>query len=166
MSEQERDLPAGTDDEAAGAEPDPDEGAHDQDDDTPPEDEGQPKTGRRFRRRRGRPAKARGQPNSSDAASARWTVRGVPPHIRDIALRAAEGRNMTVGDWVAEAIIAYARGKTAERPPETTTNVPATESPPDLVSLIERLDDRMTRIEEWQNRGFFARIFRRPRAAT
>lgn len=117
--------------------------------------------GRRYRRR-GRPSKARGQPNSSDAASARWTVRGVPTPVRDIALRAAEGRNMTVGDWVAEAIVAYARGKAP--PPDREaprSSVPATDSPPDLSSMIQRLDDRLTRIEGWQNRGFLARLFGR-----
>lgn len=170
MSEQDRDLAATADDNTAGPEPEADQldESQDKEDDGSATEEGAPsRTGRRYRRRRGRPAKARGQPNSSDAASARWTVRGVAPNIRDIALRAAESRNMTVGDWVAEAIVAYARGKTVESGPETTTtNVPATDSPPDLVSMIQRLDDRMTRIEEWQNRGFFARVFRRPGTVT
>lgn len=115
---------------------------------------------RRYRRR-GRPSKARGQPNSSDAASARWTVRGVPPPVRDMALRAAEARSMTVGDWVAEAIVAYARGKSSHAPQAPRSTVPATEAPPDLTATIARLDERLTRIEGWQSRGFFGRLFGR-----
>jgi hypothetical protein len=78
-----------------------------------------------------------------------------------MALRAAEARSMTVGDWVAEAIVAYARGKSAPAPEPTRSNVPATEAPPDLTSMIERLDERLTRIEGWQSRGFFSRLFGR-----
>jgi hypothetical protein len=61
-------------------------------------------------RRRGRPSRARGQPNSSDDAAGRWTIRGVPPPVRAIAVRRAAERGMTVGDWVAEAIVGFARG--------------------------------------------------------
>jgi hypothetical protein len=38
----------------------------------------------------GRPRKARGAANSSDAADARWTVRGVPGNVRNIATAAIE----------------------------------------------------------------------------
>lgn len=110
-----------------------------------------------YRKRRGRPSRARGQPNSSDAAVARWTIRGVPPPVRDMALKAADGRGMTVGDWVAEAIVAYARG---ERKRERD-QLPATDAPPDLVKLIERLDQRLSRLEAGQRPGFFARVFGR-----
>jgi len=149
--------------ESAGPEPDAETTDEDDLDEAgapePPPAEPHGPASRRFRRR-GRPSKARGQPNSSDAASARWTVRGVPPPVRDMALRAAEARSMTVGDWVAEAIVAYARRKVAEQP-EIRSNVPATEAPPDLTSMIERLDERLTRIEGWQRRGFFGRLFGR-----
>lgn len=114
---------------------------------------------RTYRRRRGRPPKARGQPNSSDAASARWTVRGVPAPVRDMALSAAEARGMTVGDWVAEAIVAYVRAAAKDR--ETRSTLPATEPPPDLVGMIQKLDDRLSRLEERQTRGFFGRLFGR-----
>jgi hypothetical protein len=115
---------------------------------------------RTYRRRRGRPSRARGQPNSSDAASARWTIRGVPPHIRDMALKAAEARGMTVGDWIAEAIVGLARG--TRKPAMATdpgSNLPATDPPPDLVGMITRLDDRLTRLEERRTLGFFGRLF-------
>lgn len=114
---------------------------------------------RTYRKRRGRPSKARGQPTSSDAASARWTIRGVPPPVRDMALRAADARGMNVGDWVAEAIVAVARG--AEKGNSGAANLPATEAPPDLTALIQRLDERLSRLEDRQRRGFFGRLFGR-----
>jgi hypothetical protein len=117
------------------------------------------RTARAYRRRRGRPSKARGQPNSSDAASARWTIRGVPPSVRDMALRAAESRSMTVGDWVAEAIVTTARG--AARPTATRTNLPATEAPPDLAAMIRRLDERLSRLEDRQRPGIIGRLMGR-----
>jgi hypothetical protein len=123
-----------------------------------------PEAVRTYRRRRGRPSRARGQPNSSDAASARWTIRGVPPHIRDMALKAAEARGMTVGDWIAEAIVGLARG--TRKPAMATdpgSNLPATDPPPDLVGMITRLDDRLTRLEERRTLGLFGRLFGRRR---
>jgi hypothetical protein len=110
------------------------------------------------RRRRGRPPRARGRPNSSDDAAGRWTIRGVPAPVREMAVRGASQRGMTVGDWVAEAIVGFARtgGKAAGG-----TNLPATEGPPDLAGLLRRLDDRLTRLEERQTGGFFSRLFGR-----
>ncbi len=96
----------------------------------------------------GRPAKARGQPNSSDAASARWTVRGVPPQVREMALKAAEGRNMTVGDWLAETIVGAVRGQAkleVAAPPRV--NLPAVETPQDLLSMLHVMDERLSRLE-------------------
>ena len=109
---------------------------------------------RAYRKRRGRPSKARGQPNSSDAASARWTIRGVPSPVRDMALRAADARGMNVGDWVAEAIVTVARGFE-----KGASNLPATEAPQHLTALIQRLDERLSRLENQQRRGFFGRLF-------
>jgi hypothetical protein len=106
---------------------------------------------------RGRPSKARGQPNSSDAANARWTIRGVSPKVREIALRAADGRGMTVGDWVAEAIIQMVRrGETTAAP--NSSNLPATDAPPDLSKMIARLDERLARLEAQQKQTFMDRL--------
>ena len=113
----------------------------------------------RSRRRRGRPSRARGQPNSSDDAAGRWTIRGVPAPVRDMAVRQATERGMTVGDWVAEAIVTFARS--AEKPRGGSTNLPATDAPPDLAHLLQRLDDRLTRLEQRQTIGFFGRLFGR-----
>lgn len=110
-------------------------------------------------RRRGRPPRARGKPNSSDDAAGRWTIRGVPPPVRDMAVRRASERGMTVGDWVAEAIVGFARA--ADRAAGGGSNLPATESPPDIVALIRRLDDRITRLEQRPTLGFFGRLFGR-----
>jgi len=76
-----------------------------------------------------------------------------------MALRAAEARGMTVGDWVAEAIVAAARG--GERQKTAGDNLPATEAPPDLLALIRKLDERLTRLEERPQPGFFGRLFGR-----
>jgi hypothetical protein len=112
----------------------------------------------RGRGRRGRPSKARGRPNSSDLAAARWTVRGVPPPVRDMALRAAEARGMTVGDWVAEAIVTVAR---AAHKADGDANLPAREPPPDLTRMLQGIEDRLRQLEERQNVGFFGRLFGR-----
>ncbi len=111
----------------------------------------------RPRRRRGRPSRARGQPNSSDDAAGRWTIRGVPAPVRELAVRRATERGMTVGDWVAEAIVGFERGTAKGRFQGTT--LPATESPPDLAQLLQRLDERLTRLEGRQTLGFFGRLF-------
>jgi len=109
-------------------------------------------------RRRGRRSRARGQPNSSDEAAARWTIRGVPAPVRDMALRAAESRGMTVGDWVAEAIVTVARA--ADRA-DSGPKLPAAEPPPDLGAMLSRLEERLSRLEERQTRSFFGRLFGR-----
>jgi len=111
----------------------------------------------RTRSRRGRPSKARGRPNSSDLASARWTVRGVPPPVRDMALRAAEARGMTVGDWVAEAIVTVARGAGKAEGSKLPTRDPA----PDLANMLQTIDSRLRQLEENQKVGFFGRLFGR-----
>jgi hypothetical protein len=124
-----------------------------------PSSAGQVAAAPRPRRRRGRPSRARGQPNSSDDAAGRWTIRGVPPPVREMALRHATERGMTVGDWVAEAIVGFARA--ADRPQTGSTNLPATDAPPDMAQLLQRLDERLTRLEERQTIGFFGRLFGR-----
>jgi hypothetical protein len=111
----------------------------------------------RPRRRRGRPSRARGQPNSSDDAAGRWTIRGVPAPVREMAVRRATERGMTVGDWIAEAIVGFAR--TADRSRLGGTNLPATEAPPELAQLLQRLDERLSRLERRQRSGFFGRLF-------
>ena len=111
----------------------------------------------RPRGRRGRPSRARGQPNSSDDAAGRWTVRCVPPHVREMALRRATERGMTVGDWLAEAIVGFVR--TSDRAQGEGSKLPATEPPPDLAQLLQRLDERINRLEQRPAFRFFGRLF-------
>lgn len=130
-------------------------------DERPHEADTEPASPRTYRKRRGRPSRARGQPHSSDAAIARWTIRGVPPPVRDMALRAAEARGMTVGDCVAEAIVAFARGAEKRKEPPPKSQLPTSERPPDLMQLITRIDHRLSRLEADRQRGFFGRLFGR-----
>src|SRR5918994_6307310 len=102
----------------------------------------EPPTPQRLRRRRGRPSRARGQPNSADDAAGRWTIRGVPAPVREMAVRHATERGMTVGDWVAEAIVGFARN--ADKTRVGGTNLPATDAPPEMAQIIQRLDQRLT----------------------
>jgi hypothetical protein len=75
-----------------------------------------------------------------------------------MALRAAESRGMTVGDWVAEAIVTVARA--ADRA-DSGPKLPAAEPPPDLGAMLSRLEERLSRLEERQTRSFFGRLFGR-----
>ena len=125
----------------------------------PESDPGRAAPETRPRRRRGRPPRARGQPNSSDDAASRWTIRGVPAPVREMAVRHATERGMTVGDWVAEAIVGFTR--TAQKSRIGGTNLPATDAPPEMAQLLQRLDERLTRLEHRQTIGFFGRLFGR-----
>jgi hypothetical protein len=78
--------------------------------------------------------------------------------VRAIAVRRAAERGMTVGDWVAEAIVGFERTAKGRGP---GTTLPATDPPPDLGQLLQRLDDRLTRLEGRQTIGFFGRLFGR-----
>ena len=73
-----------------------------------------------------------------------------------MALRAAEARGMTVGDWVAEAIVTVARGAKADG-----NKLPTREPPPDLANMLATIDTRLRQLEESQKRGFFGRLFGR-----
>lgn len=103
----------------------------------------------------GRPSKARGAPNSSDKAHARWTVRGVPANVRKIATKAAENRGMTVGDWLSEVIVQSAKKKVSA---DHKTNVPAVPMN-DLLKLVASLDSRLTEMESNRRQSFITRLF-------
>jgi hypothetical protein len=76
-----------------------------------------------------------------------------------MAVRRATERGMTVGDWVAEAIVGFAR--TVDDSRVGGTNLPATDAPPDMIQLFQRLEERLTRLEQRQTMGFFGRLFGR-----
>lgn len=113
------------------------------------------------RNKGGRPPKARGVANSSDAADARWTVRGVPVNVRVMAIKASSDRGMTVGDWLAEAVVAYARADSKMVSADGGANVPAMATPPDLVSLLGDLQTRLAKVEAESSKPLFVRLFGR-----
>jgi hypothetical protein len=77
-----------------------------------------------------------------------------------MAVRRATERGMTVGDWVAEAIVGFVR--TSDKAQAERSNLPATEAPLDMAQLLQRLDDRITRLEQRQQSvKFFGRLFGR-----
>jgi hypothetical protein len=75
-----------------------------------------------------------------------------------MAVRRATERGMTVGDWVAEAIVGFVR---SDRAQGDRSNLPATEPPPDMAQILQRLDDRISRLEQRQSVRFFGRLFGR-----
>ena len=116
----------------------------------------------------GRPRKARGAANSSDAADARWTVRGVPGNVRGIATKAAERKGMTVGDWLAEAVVAYSRsagsGVSADADAVSAdggANVPAIRLSGELKGVLDDIQTRLAAIEAAKQKPLLSRIFGR-----
>jgi hypothetical protein len=116
----------------------------------------------------GRPRKARGAANSSDAADARWTVRGVPLNVRNIATKASENNGMTVGDWLAEAIVAYSRSDRSRVSADAEkvsadggSNVPAIPLSGELKDLLDEIQTRLAAIESAKPKPILSRIFGR-----
>lgn len=120
------------------------------------------------RNKGGRPPKARGVANSSDAADARWTVRGVPANVRAMAIKAAADRGATVGDWLAEAITRHARADTPRVSADDgaamadgKSRAVATPIPQDLVSLLTDLQSRLAKVEAEASKPILVRLFGR-----
>jgi hypothetical protein len=105
----------------------------------------------------GRPSKARGASMSSDAGDARWTVRGVPSNIRNMATKAAKSRGMTVGDWLAETIALSARKEVSA---DESKNLPAVLSP-EVEELFKTMNERLTSIEDHQSQGILGSLLGR-----
>ena len=105
----------------------------------------------------GRPSKARGVPNSSDAGDARWTIRGVPANVRDIAVKAAQSRGMTVGDWLAEAIVASDRKRVSADSKSTAVAMPQEK----IIDMMETMNRRLTEMEQRHHQSFWGRLFGR-----
>ena len=117
-------------------------------------------------KRVGRPSKARGAPNTSDAADARWTVRGVPVNVRRMAIKASEDKGMTVGDWLVDAIVSHSRsaksGVLADAdsiPSDGTTNVPAIPLSSELKDVLQAIQERLEKIEAEKAKSFLGRLF-------
>jgi hypothetical protein len=108
-------------------------------------------------KRGGRPSKSRGAPKSSDKGEDRWTIRGVPTNVRQLVLVEAGRRGLTLGDMVAEALVGYLKGRSAETG-DTAANVATVPKPEELAAQVAQVLDRMTALER-QRRGLWARIF-------
>ena len=105
--------------------------------------------------KRGKPRqRSRGAPNTSDTADARWTVRGVPSNVRDMAVAGAKARGMTVGDYLAELIVLNRKGHPADK----NANVPAMPMS-DMVGLLQSLNERLTKMEQEKSRSFLGSLF-------
>lgn len=111
----------------------------------------------------GRPPKGRGAPKSSDKGEDRWTIRGVPSNVRKLALAEAERRGLTLGDFVAEALVGYLRGKSAADGAAAAKDAKAVTvaGQADLAEQVATVLDRLRLIEERQNVGLFGRLFGR-----
>ena len=107
------------------------------------------------RKRGGRPRKARGAATSADKGAARWTVRGIPLNVREIATKAAENRGMTVGDWISEAVVAFSKADTNR----VSADVPAVVTPAALMGVIQDVQDRLTKLETRDTRGLLGKLF-------
>jgi len=112
-------------------------------------------------KRRGRPSKARGAANSSDKAAARWTVRGVPTNVREIAMKSAETRGLTMGDWLAEAVVAYAKSDKNGLSADGKGGLPALDQLPDLIDTVTKMSERLTDLEKQRSVSLFGRLFRK-----
>lgn len=107
------------------------------------------------KRKGGRPRKARGAANTSDAADSRWTVRGVPSNVRDMAVKAAERKGATVGDWVAEAIVRAVRADEKGVSADGSAGLPAAT----VADTLKALNERLTKLEADKGKGLLGRLF-------
>ena len=107
---------------------------------------------------RGRPPKARGAPASSDKAQARWTVRGVPTNVRSMAVKAADNKQLNVGDWIAEAIISYARSDKGGLSADGE-NLPSPLTQSEVVDTLQVLNERLTMLEQRKRFQWLKRMF-------
>lgn len=99
---------------------------------------------------KGRPSRSRGAATSSDAATARWTVRGIPTNVRAIAAEAAKARGMTAGDWLAEAIVRYAKSDDTALPAKPAD---------DIMSAVSEMNERLGKLEARQRVGVLGWLF-------
>lgn len=107
--------------------------------------------------RGGRPRKARGAATSSDAPDSRWTVRGVPMNVRGLASKCAERQGKTIGDWLSEAVVAYSKSDDKRVSADGSPNL----ADPQLAEFMRALDDRLTKLEGHQGKGWIGRLLGR-----
>ena len=88
--------------------------------------------------------------------------------MRNIATKAAENKGMTVGDWLAEAVVAYSRSAGARVSADAETvsadggaNVPAIPLTGELKDLLDGIQTRLAAIEAAKQKPLLSRIFGR-----
>jgi hypothetical protein len=88
--------------------------------------------------------------------------------VRNIATKAAENKGMTVGDWLAEAVVSYSRsaGAGVSADAETvsadgSTNVPAIRLSGELKGVLDDIQTRLAAIEAAKQKTLLSRIFGR-----
>jgi hypothetical protein len=82
-----------------------------------------------------------------------------------MATKAADRQGLTVGDWLAEAVVAYSRGKVSSDgsglSADGGTNVPAMPLPSELPALLSDIQDRLKAIEADKQRSVLDRLLGR-----
>jgi hypothetical protein len=78
-----------------------------------------------------------------------------------MAIKASADRGMTVGDWLAEAIVSHARADTKTVSADGGANVPAMAIPADLVTLLGDLQTRLAKVEATASKPILVRLFGR-----
>jgi hypothetical protein len=82
-----------------------------------------------------------------------------------MATKAADKQGLTVGDWLAEAVIAYSRGKVSSAGDGVSAdggaNVPAMPMPSELPALLADIQDRLKAIEAEKQRSVLDRLLGR-----
>lgn len=86
-------------------------------------------------------------------------MRGVPLNVRALAVKASEIKGLTVGDWVAEALVAYSRSDKGGVSADGGANVPAIPLPAEITTALDDLRGRLERIEADRRKPLLSRIF-------
>ena len=106
--------------------------------------------------------KTTNRPENRDPKSV-WSIRGVPHEARIAANKAAEGADISVGEWVGRLIQAHAGeeikatralGKTVEQMAEDMAEQVRRQT-----EMIDEVTIRLEALEQRRRVGFFARLF-------
>jgi hypothetical protein len=80
-------------------------------------------------------------------------------NVRAIAVKASENNNMTVGDWLAEAIVAHGRADRSGVSAVGGSNVPAIPLTGELKELLDGIQNRLSAIEAAKSKSLLSRMF-------
>ena len=85
---------------------------------------------------------------ADDTADDRWTVRGIPKHVREAIAAAAQRRKVSVGEWACEA---FDRHIQAEREPVAQAIARPADRPADMADVPSDADAQLALIERAVN---------------